>query len=167
MLWESGLHREFRALLEQAIGVSDQIIAIFIDIRSFSAFSKTTDSADVATFVRHVFRKIIAEYFADATFYKSTGDGLMVVVSYQHSSDVKATIAHVFEKCQEILTAFQNFSADEPRVNFAVPNRIGIGIARGSGCKLESEGKTLDYSGHVLNLAAQFDGLGEAVWNCL
>lgn len=48
------MHRDFRGLLEGAIGVSDQIVAIFIDVRGFSVFSRTNDSADVATFVRHV-----------------------------------------------------------------------------------------------------------------
>lgn len=79
----------------------------------------------------------------------------MLVVSYQQSPDLKATVANAFEECQKLLIAFQNFCTDEPRVNFTVPNRIGIGISRGSACRLESGGKTLDYSGHVLNLAAR------------
>jgi hypothetical protein len=36
-----------------------------------------------------------------------------------------------------------------------VPKECGIGISRGTVCRLKSGGQTLDYSGHVLNLAAR------------
>ena len=149
------MHRDFKQLLEDATGYSDQIIAIFIDIRGFSAFSRNTDSANVATFVRHVYRKIINEYFPDATFFKSTGDGLLIVVSYKLATDVTACIQACFEKCQKILEEFDNFPADEKRINFSIPNKVGIGISRGSACRLESHEKILDYSGHEVNLAAR------------
>ena len=55
------MRRDFKHQLEDATGDSDQIIAIFIDVRGFSALSRNTDSANVATFVRHVYRKTINE----------------------------------------------------------------------------------------------------------
>jgi hypothetical protein len=40
-------------------------------------------------------------------------------------------------------------------INFPVPSKVGIGIARGSVSKIVSGDKILDYSGAVLNLASR------------
>ncbi|MFI5449813.1 MAG: adenylate/guanylate cyclase domain-containing protein [Candidatus Bathyarchaeia archaeon] len=144
-----------RELLENAVGVSDNIVAIFIDIRSFSAFSKTHDSAEVATFVRHAYVKIIDEYFPNATFYKPTGDGLLIVLTY-HPIDVIEVVVSAITTCQRLVEEFKGFCVGEPMVPFkGLPDRVGIGIARGAACRLESEGQIVDYSGNILNLAAR------------
>jgi hypothetical protein len=50
---------------------------------------------------------------------------------------------------------FKTLCAADPLINFAVPDRIGIGVARGAASRLHSGNLTLDYSGRVLNLAAR------------
>jgi hypothetical protein len=40
-------------------------------------------------------------------------------------------------------------------VNFPVPKKLGVGIARGSATRLISDGGVLDYTGRCLNLAAR------------
>ena len=42
-----------------------------------------------------------------------------------------------------------------PMVNFEVPGKLGIGVARGAATRLSSDGEVLDYSGRPLNLAAR------------
>jgi len=44
-------------------------------------------------------------------------------------------------------------------INFAVPQFIGFGIARGTACCLYSGEEILDYSGHLLNLASRLNDL--------
>lgn len=148
------MHKEFRELLEHAKGVSELIVAVFIDVRGFSSFSKNTDSLAVGLFVKHMYKRIIETYFSNPTFFKPTGDGLLVVLEYDESN-VKDVVASTITTCCKIVGDFSTFFKDEPVVNFIVPDRIGIGVARGPATRLSSEDKTLDYSGHVLNLAAR------------
>lgn len=148
------MHREFRTLLQDAKGFSDTIVAIFIDVRGFSSFSKTHDSAEVAIFVKHIYLRIIDEYFPDAAFFKPTGDGLLVVLSY-NDLNVREAVPAAIATCEKIVDEFANFCKGEPMVNFEVPKCVGIGIARGTACRLDSTSKTLDYSGNVLNIAAR------------
>jgi len=44
-------------------------------------------------------------------------------------------------------------------INFRVPQELGIGLSRGAVCRLVSKGKTLDYSGTVINLASRLMNL--------
>jgi len=76
------MHRTFRKLLESAIGISEFIIAVNLDIRGFSSFSKEVESPSVAMFIKKVYMKLIDTYFSDASFFKSTGDGLLMIIPY-------------------------------------------------------------------------------------
>ena len=76
------MHREFRELLEKATGFSEFVVAINVDIRGFSPFSKTVESPEVAMFIKRVYMKLIDEYFSNASFFKPTGDGLLVILPY-------------------------------------------------------------------------------------
>jgi len=148
------LSNQLKELLENAQGYSDNIIAVFIDVRGFSSFSKTHDSAAVAIFVKHIYLEIIDKYFPAATFYKPTGDGLLVVIAC--TSNVKEVVVKTIETCQKIVDEFKNFCEDEQLlVTSSVPDKVGIGVARGTAHKIQSGNEIVDYSGATLNLAAR------------
>lgn len=148
------MHREFKKLLEGAKGVSELIVAVFIDIRGFSSFSKKTESLLVGVFIKQVYKRILDAYFPNSTFFKPTGDGLLIILACDESN-VKDVVAKAIAACHKIVQDFSSLCKQDPVVNFPVPDRIGIGVARGPATRLESEGKILDYSGHTLNLAAR------------
>lgn len=152
------MHREFRKLLTEATGSSEFVIAINADIREFTSFSKTVESTEVAMFIKRVYMKLIDEYFNNASFYKPTGDGLLVIIPYTEANladIVKGTI----DSCLALLVNFSSICIGDPMINFDVPKRIGIGISRGSACRLTSNDKILDYSGNVLNLSSRLMNL--------
>ncbi len=148
------MHRIFRGALEDATGVSQRIIAVFIDIRDFSRFSQQSDSVDVAAFIRKVYIKIIDSYFPFASFYKSTGDGLLLTVPWE-DKDLQKTSQIVIESCVKCHSEFTTLFDDDPSINFKVPGSLGIGVARGSACCLVSGERVIDYSGRLLNLASR------------
>lgn len=152
------MHREFRALLGQSQGVSQFVISVFADIRGFSSFSQETESPDAAMYIKRVYARLIDEYFASASFYKPTGDGLMVIIPYSEETLAEVSTAAV----RSALACLQEFPAicnNDPMINFRVPDRIGLGMARGTACRLFAGDKTLDYSGRLLNLTARLMNL--------
>jgi hypothetical protein len=53
------MHRDFRALLDEARGISEFVFAVNVDIRGFSDWSLTVDSAQTAIFVKKIYAKLI------------------------------------------------------------------------------------------------------------
>lgn len=152
------MHRIFRKALDAATGVSQFIIAVIVDIRGFSPFSQTRESPDTAMFIKRVYIKMIDSYFNFASFYKSTGDGLLLTIPYNENNlkeMAQKTVANSIACCTE----FRDICNNDPMINFKVPDKIGIGIARGTACCLVSADKTIDYSGHLLNLTSRLTGL--------
>lgn len=148
------MHEEFRRLLEGATGKSQHIIAIVLDIRGFTPFCEKVDSLEVATYIKRVYMKIIDNYFSGASFFKPTGDGLLVIVPYDEGS-LKERANKTVENCLKLLGDFRDMCSGDPMITFDTPTEIGIGMARGSACCITSEEKILDYSGKVLNLASR------------
>jgi class 3 adenylate cyclase len=148
------MHREFRELLEKATGFSEFVVAINVDIRGFSPFSKTVESPEVAMFIKRVYMKLIDEYFSNASFFKPTGDGLLIIIPYTEEN-LDEVVINSIKTCLQVLVDFGSFCSNDPMINFDVPGKVGIGLSRGSACRLLSEDKTLDYSGSVLNLASR------------
>ena len=148
------MHRQFRKLLEQAKGISEFVITINVDIRGFSTFSRNVESPESAIFIKKVFKEILDNYYEGASFYKSTGDGLLVLIPYTDDT-VKQVVEKVISSSITLHNRFGTFCKDDPMINFAVPQRIGIGISRGTACKMISGETVLDYSGKVLNLASR------------
>ena len=149
------MHREFLELLEKATGRSEYVIAINLDIRGFTPFCKSVESFDVAMYIKKIYLKIINDYFKNATYYKPTGDGLIIIIpciGEKLSEIVNSTV----ESCLDLLEKFGSLCIDEPMINYPIPQKIGIGLARGSVCCIISEeDKILDYSGRILNLASR------------
>jgi class 3 adenylate cyclase len=143
--------------LRTARGESCHVLVAFMDVRGFSSFARVAESTDSALFLRAMYTKVLDNYFKGFTFFKPTGDGLMIV--REVSEDVKSVTDGFHEwTCQAriLVSDFPTLTAEDILINVQVPERVGIGIARGSATRLTSDdGETLDYSGRCLNLAAR------------
>jgi len=148
------MHKEFTALLKKAKGVSEFDIVVNADIRGFSSFSQDVESAQSALFIIKFYKKLIEEYFSNASFIKPTGDGLLIGIPYEEDNLSKIANETV-KKCLEIHEKFGSFFEKDPMINFNVPKKIGIGVARGAVFRIISGDKTLDCSGRPLNLASR------------
>ena len=148
------MHREFLELLEKATGRSEHVIAINLDIRGFTPFCQSVESLDVATYIRKIYSKIINNYFKNASYYKPTGDGLIIIVPYTEET-LKDVINSTIESCLDLLEKFGSLCIGEHMINYPTPQKIGIGLTRGSTCCITAEDKILDYSGRILNLASR------------
>jgi class 3 adenylate cyclase len=156
--WGGNVHRIFRKALDTATGESQFVIAVIIDIRGFSTFSQTRESPDTAMFIKRVYMKLIDSYFNFASFYKSTGDGLLFAIPFNEGT-LKEMAQKTVASCIACHTEFGNICNKDPMINFEVPDKIGIGIARGTACCLISGEYIIDYSGRLLNLTARLTNL--------
>lgn len=148
------MHRDLKALLPHARGESHFVIAVFLDVRGFSSFAKFAESVEAAVFLRSVYLRILEEYYPEPSFFKPTGDGLMVILDYDENT-LSGKLADVVEKSVAVVNNFAAITAEDQMINFEVPTLLGIGISRGAATALVSDGKTLDYSGRPLNMAAR------------
>jgi hypothetical protein len=148
------MHHLFREELDSATGSSEFVIAQNVDIRGFSDWSLEVDSAQTALYIKKVYAKLIDRYFAEASFVKPTGDGLLVVQTFQEP-DLAEAATKAITDAMEIVEGFHMICTDEDMINFPVPKDVGIGISRGTASRLASANRTLDYSGRVLNLASR------------
>src|SRR5687768_6247754 len=123
------MHRKFKQLLPDAVGVSEFVIALNVDIRGFSEFSMKVESPETAVYIKRAYAEMLDGYFQEAAFFKPTGDGLLVITTY-----TEATLADVaaatLDSCLRLVTNFPTLTAGDAMVNFAVPSKLGIGIAR-------------------------------------
>lgn len=153
---EAQLHERLRSLLPNAHAESCQVVATFLDIRSFSAFAARSESFDAAIYLRSVYQKVLSGVFPDADFFKPTGDGLLVVHQLPSASeDVPPFVSSILRRCVSLTEDFGRITDDDFMVNFPVPLQLGIGVARGSVTRLVSGSLVLDYTGRCLNLAAR------------
>jgi len=148
------MHRNLRKLLEIAEGVSEFIIAVNVDIRGFSEFSKQVESPDAAMYVKRVYIRLVDDYLTGASFFKPTGDGLLLTFPY-NENNLKEVVRSTINKSWKVINNFGKICKNDPMINFPVPQHVGIGIARGTACRIVANRKILDYSGHVLNLASR------------
>lgn len=148
------MHRELKQLLRTATGDSRFVVVVFLDIRGFSSFAKLAESSESAVFLKSVYGSIIEDFFDDASFFKPTGDGLLVVLDYEETT-LKDVVEKAVETSVRLVDAFPTICADDPMINFDVPVDLGIGLSRGAATRLHSGDTILDYSGRPLNLAAR------------
>jgi len=148
------MHSEFRRLLDLSEGDSQRLVALNVDIRGFSAFSEEVESVLAALYIKKVYQRLLADYFTDADFFKPTGDGLLVVYGFTDDT-LRATTIELVKKALKIVRSFPTLTRNDPAINFPVPRRVGIGLARGAGSRLIAGETILDYSGRTLNLASR------------
>lgn len=144
--------------LAKAKGRSEHVMSIFMDIRGFSAFSKVNESPNIAIYVKKLFLKVLADYFPGAAYAKPTGDGLLIIYSYDEDT-LSAVANDVVSACIRCTDDFSGLCANEPMLNFSLPDKVGFGVSRGLACCLYEGGTIIDYSGHLLNLAARLNGV--------
>jgi len=156
------MHREFKQALPSARGESNSVVVAFVDIRSFSAFSGRLDSVETGLYVRKLYERILNDYFPFATYWKPTGDGLLVVTTYSENEQgtLEQALNLMVDAALRLTEEFKDILTADPMINFPpLPDKVGIGISRGTACRLVAgtgDGeKTLDYSGRLLNLAAR------------
>lgn len=145
----------FHAALKRARGRAEQVIVVFVDVRGFSAFSSSRDSVDIGLYVRRFFLSLMNDFFPHASYHKSTGDGMMIIFPYHDEKSLKRIAKDVIDSSVKLHSEFSDLASLDNMITFESPNSCGIGINRGTVCCIESDGETLDYSGHVLNLAAR------------
>lgn len=102
--------------------------------------------------------KLIDSYFGFASFYKSTGDGLLFTIPFDEKN-LEETCQRVIASCIASHSEFANICNGDPMITYEVPGKIGIGVARGTACCLKSGETLIDYSGRLLNLASRLTGL--------
>ena len=147
---------ELRKLLDDAKGSTEHIIAIVLDIRGFTPFCKEEESINVANFLKRVYTRIIDDYFPKASFYKPTGDGLLIIIKYT-SDSLKDAVAYTMTTCLRLLVDFKKLREGDDMIYFPTPEMVGIGISRGAACCISSGETIIDYSGRVINLAARLN----------
>lgn len=148
------MHKQLKDLLGKARGVSEFVLALNIDIRDFSSFSLAVESSQTAVFLSKIYKVILSNYFPNTAFFKPTGDGLLIIIPYAENN-LKEVAKDSIEKSLKLLVDFGSLCSKDPMVNFDVPRKVGIGLARGAVTRIVSKNKTLDYSGRALNLASR------------
>lgn len=113
----------------------------------------------MATYIREVFIHLIDDYFPFTTFVKSTGDGLLMTVHFDRTNVVEM-VRKTATASLRAVDEFAGMTKGNPMITFPTPPYLGVGLARGTTCCLVSDGRILDYSGHLLNLASRLMDLG-------
>jgi len=152
------MHRILKKLLPDAKGESIFSLAIFLDVRGFSEFSVDVDSAAVGVYVKKLYLKILDNYFPKPTFFKPTGDGLMIITDLDESDEegCKKVINENVQSCFKLLSNFSTLFRNDAVIYFETPQTLGIGMKRCSLCCLKAGDTILDYSGKDLNFAARY-----------
>jgi len=154
-------------LLSAAQGRSEFVVAVFADIRGFSKFSRANESPNIAMYVKRLYLELLEKFFSTATYCKPTGDGLLLIFSYDENS-LREVFQAVVSSCLHCHSEFRKICRGDAMLNFTLPEAIGFGIARGTACCLFSKSpvvkdgdggleQIIDYSGHLLNLAARLN----------
>jgi hypothetical protein len=141
---------------KNANGRSEFVIAIVCDIRGFSSFSKNHEAPDIAMFSKRFYVKLLEEYFVDTDFAKPTGDGLLLLFRYSEN-DLHQVAEKVLNSCLDVVRDFPTMMKNDSMINYAVPDAVGFGIARGTAFCLYSDDEVVDYSGQTLNLASRLN----------
>jgi len=152
------MHNILKKALPDAKGSSEYIVAVVADIRGFSEFSSRRDPPDAAMYIKRVYVQLISRYFPGASFYKPTGDGLLITMPCDDAT-LQVVATATMAGCLRCVEEFPNICQGDRRINFEVPSRIGFGLARGTACCLMSGSLVLDYSGHLLNLTSRLTDL--------
>lgn len=150
--------KDLKKNLQDADGRSEFVIAVVCDIRGFSKFSTVHESPDIAMFIKRFYLKLLNDYFTTAVFAKPTGDGLLLIFLYSEK-DLHDVSSLVINTCFKVIEEFPAMFQNDPMINFASPENLGFGVARGTACCLFSGKRILDYSGQLLNLAARLNDL--------
>jgi hypothetical protein len=151
------MHRQVRKLLPQAKGESKSVLVVNLDVRGFSKFSLEVDSVETALYIRKLYRVLLDDFYPEASFFKPTGDGLLLIFDIDEGNSAALTkVARlVIRRSLKLVKEFAALLDNDDWIYFPMPKRIGIGVARGAACRLHADDLTIDYSGTVLNIASR------------
>jgi class 3 adenylate cyclase len=147
------MHRTLKRLLADAAGESQWVVAINLDIRGFSS-RMSANPSETALYLKKVYARILDSYFTNLSFFKPTGDGLLVVIPFEEAA-LREVAEAVIKDCLDLVDAFPLLVADDPLVTFPHPDHVGIGVSVGSVARLVTRRTTLDYTGRPLNVATR------------
>src|SRR6187402_132765 len=131
------MHKKLPELLQKAQGRSEFVIAVFADIRGFSAFSTVNESPNIAMFIKRFYLQMLNRFFTKSNFAKTTGDGMLMTFPYSEET-LQDQSDYVINSIIECLGAFPTICENDPMINFPVPKGIGFGVCRGTACCLFS-----------------------------
>src|SRR6202021_3392180 len=114
------MHRKLKELLPTAKGESHLVVVVFLDVRGFSSFAKIAESSEAALFLRSIYVRILDEYFPNASFFKPTGDGLLVILDYDET-DLADIVNGAVDSSIKLVEQFASLTADDPMGNFNFP----------------------------------------------
>lgn len=156
------MHRDLRDMLSLAKGEFRYVVVANVDIRGFTSFF--ADSIKAAAFLSKAYTRILSDYFPDVSFFKPTGDGLLLIKEVDDADEelLKATISAFIASSLKLSDEFHQICSPSIRMNWPKPQKVGIGIAWGDATRIHSgpTDKTLDFSGKPLNLASRLMDLG-------
>ncbi len=149
------MYRDLAEMLPTARGISEFVVAMNVDVRDFTSFSNRVESSEAALYLKKVYGKLLRDYFDDSSFAKPTGDGLLIIRSFEEEA-LKETLVTSVQKAMSVVRNFSTLVEGDPMINFDTPQRVGIGLARGAAtCLVSKDGDVIDYSGKPLNLASR------------
>jgi class 3 adenylate cyclase len=148
------MHRDLLKALPVAKGEAKHVVVLFLDIRGFTSFPGFAESIQSAMYLKKMYVAIIKKFFPDHSFFKLTGDGMMVVYCHEEG-DLAKIATKVVGSSLKLVTAFPTLLRGDAMITFDVPTHLGIGIARGAATQLLSGSLVLDFSGRPLNVAAR------------
>lgn len=152
------MHQTMKELLPNITGVSESIIAVNLDIRGFYKFSLIVDPVAIAEYIKKIYSELINVYFTNVSFFKTTGDGLLITIPYTNEN-IQTLTSKTIETCLKVVQNFSKICINDPMINLETPQNIGIGLSRGPACRLVSDNQTLDYSGNAVILASKLMGI--------
>ena len=135
-------------------GSSEFVIAVIIDIRGFSSFAMEVESVQTTAFLKRIYIEMIDRYFGNASFIKPTGDGLLLAFPHDETN-LKEVASYVVRSSMACLADFAKLCDGDDMINFNIPDKVGIGISRGTATNVVSHGSTIDYSGRPFNIASR------------
>jgi class 3 adenylate cyclase len=149
------MYTKFRELLRTAEGRNEWVAAINADIRGFSTVM-SGDPAQTALYLRAVYGRILDDFFHDRSFFKPTGDGLLIVVPFSaNEAELARVTESVVADALQLHDTFPEMIAEDKLIRFPHPKEVGIGLAVGSVSRLVKGNLTLDYTGRALNVATR------------
>jgi class 3 adenylate cyclase len=149
------VYSKFRSLLSSAEGQNEWVVAVNADIRGFSSVM-SGDPAQTALYLRAVYGRMLDDYFQSRSFFKPTGDGLMIVVPFKPSEDeLAAATRSVVDDALHLHDEFGSIVDGDRLIKFPSPSSIGVGLSVGSVSRLVAGKLTLDYTGRPLNIATR------------
>ena len=112
------------------------------------------ESVQTTAFLKRIYIEMIDRYFGNASFIKPTGDGSLLTFPHDETN-LKEVAYYVVRSSMACLADFAKLCDGDDMINFNIPDKVGIGISRGTATNVVSHGSTIDYSGRPFNIASR------------